>query len=261
MRLLPKGKKANFPKSLEGKSTGIRPAVHHNANNVPHSFFSTTLNLHLPTPPTVRGLEVAGSRCHTDAACVSAPAPRESFQHSKHTPRQPGCRSTSHGYRDACVLGLTGGLLDQRVPGAQQTTQRPPRACRGFLATHSPSHHSACPCSLATAPGSRRCSGAVLWTPALTATLRFSSSLCLSRPPGRHWLGAICSWNGLPPQLRCRRRGRPRRRPDLARRANPGGPLLSQRLSEPGGPPPPCHSMQTFSSQPILSGQPSPFGR
>ena len=261
MRLLPKGKKANFPKSLEGKSTGIRPAVHHNANNVPHSFFSTTLNLHLPTPPTVRGLEVAGSRCHTDAACVSAPAPRESFQHSKHTPRQPGCRSTSHGYRDACVLGLTGGLLDQRVPGAQQTTQRPPRACRGFLSTHSPSHHSACTCSLAAAPGSRRCSGAVLWTPALTATLRFSSSLCLSRPPGRHWLGAICSWNGLPPQLRCRRRGRPRRRPDLARRANPGGPLLSQRLSEPGGPPPPCHSMQTFSSQPILSGQPSPFGR
>ena len=182
MRLLPKGKKANFPKSLEGKSTGIRPAVHHNANNVPHSFFSTTLNLHLPTPPTVRGLEVAGSRCHTDAACVSAPAPRESFQHSKHTPRQPGCRSTSHGYRDACVLGLTGGLLDQRVPGAQQTTQRPPRACRGFLSTHSPSHHSACPCSLATAPGSRRCSGAVLWTSALTATPRVSSSLWLSRP-------------------------------------------------------------------------------
>ena len=214
---------------------------------------------------------MASSRDHTDAGRVSAPAsggtqgvptPSDSFQQpSKHTPKPPGCRSTSQCYRDACVLCLTGGVLDQTVPGAQEPTQRPLGACCGFLSTHSPSHHSACTCSLATAPGSRRCSGAVLWTPALTATLRFSSSLCLSRPPGRHWLGAICSWNGLPPQLRCRRRGRPRRRPDLARRANPGGPLLSQRLSEPGGPPPPCHSMQTFSSQPILSGQPSPFGR
>ena len=170
---------------------------------------SSSLILHLHPPPTVRALQMASSRDHTDAGRVSAPAsggtqgvptPSDSFQQpSKHTPKPPGCRSTSQCYRDACVLCLTRGVLDQTVPGAQEPTQRPLGACCGFLSTHSPSHHSACTCSLATAPGSRRCSGAVLWTPALTATLRFSSSLCLSRPPGRHWLGAICSWNGLPP--------------------------------------------------------------
>ena len=212
---------------------------------------------------------MASSRDHTDAGRVSAPAsggtqgvptPSDSFQQpSKHTPKPPGCRSTSQCYRDACVLCLTRGVLDQTVPGAQEPTQRPLGACCGFLSTHSPSHHSACTCSLAAAPGSRRCSGAVLWTPALTATLRFPPLSASAAPQGGTGWGQYAPGMAFPRS--CRRRGRPRRRPDLARRANPGGPLLSQRLSEPGGPPPPCHSMQTFSSQPILSGQPSPFGR
>ena len=200
----------------KGKAQGFAQLwVHHKATKAPHSFHSSSsssrLILHPHPPPTVRAWQMASSRDHTDAGRVSAPAsggtqgvptPSDSFQQpSKHTPKPPGCRSTSQCYRDACVLCLTRGVLDQTVPGAQEPTQRPLGACCGFLSTHSPSHHSACTCSLAAAPGSRRCSGAVLWTPALTATLRFSSSLCLSRPPGRHWLGAICSWNGLPPQL------------------------------------------------------------
>lgn len=84
-------------------------------------------------------------------------------------------------WRDTCVLCLTGDIMEQRAPGALKTT-----ANIWVLVVCSTQHtihtNSACTCSLAATPGSRRYSGAILWTYALTATVRFSSSLAQLLP-------------------------------------------------------------------------------
>ena len=54
-----------------------------------------------------------------------------------------------------------------------------------------PTHHQPLPQHLGAAPRSRRDSGAILWTSALTATLRFSSSLWLSSCHGGLALGLM----------------------------------------------------------------------
>ena len=102
--------------------------------------FSTYLN-----PPMVRGWKMASSRYNTDALWVLAPAAggtqgvlktSESFKHSKHTATQPGCQSTSKCWRDTCVLCLTWGVLEQSIPGAQETTKKPLGACCQFCSDH-----------------------------------------------------------------------------------------------------------------------------
>ena len=151
---------------------------------------------------------MVSSQYNADVVWVSAPAsvgtqvilnPSESFQHSQHTTPQPGCQSTSESWRDTCVLCLTWGILEQRVPGTQETTKNPLSTGRGFHSTHNQPHLRACTWSLGTAPGARRYSGIFVWTSSLTETLRISFSLWLRSPPGRQWLWAIGSLDFLPP--------------------------------------------------------------
>ena len=95
------------------------------------------------------------------------------------------------------------------------------------------------------APGSRKDSGAILWTSALTATLRFSSSLWLHSPQGCIGLEQWAVWISFFLFL------------EMPRSALPSGLFMIQRLSEPCRPPAPCNSHPTLSSQPISSLQPS----
>lgn len=83
-----------------------------------------------------------------------------------------------------------------------ENNPKPLGACCGFCPRHHQPEISACTCSPGAAPGSRRYSGAILWTFALTASLMSSSSLWLSSPPGLPWPWTICwldlvllSWN------------------------------------------------------------------
>ena len=83
-----------------------------------------------------------------------------------------------------------------------ENNPKPLRACCGFCPKHHQPQLWAWICSLGGAPGSRRYSGAILWTSALTATLKFSSSLAqqplrLQRPWAIFWLDFIppLSWN------------------------------------------------------------------
>ena len=148
--------------------------------------------------------------------------------------------------RDTCVLSLTCGILGQIVPCAQEPEKYPGSCCMFCSIQHQPQHW-ACTCSLAAAPGSRRYSGAILWTPALIASLRFSSSLWLSHHPGLHWLGAICSLNFLPPLSKWR----------YTKKCQYMWVISLAKVFRALRATTPCHSSQTFSSQPIISWQPS----
>ena len=69
-RLISKGKNKISLGLLSEKCTGISTAAHHHATQVPHSFISTSLSLHIPKAPTDRGLKMASSRFNTDAVWV-----------------------------------------------------------------------------------------------------------------------------------------------------------------------------------------------
>ena len=69
-----------------------------------------------------------------------------------------------------------------RTPRCPENKPRPPEACWGS-GTHTIAPHlGASTCSLGAAPASGLHSGAILWTLALTATLRFASRLSLKIP-------------------------------------------------------------------------------
>ena len=55
--LIPKGKEEISISLLSKKSPGTSPAAHPNATEVPHSFSSTPLFLHIPKPTNGQGLE------------------------------------------------------------------------------------------------------------------------------------------------------------------------------------------------------------
>lgn len=143
------------------------------------------------------------SRSNPEAVRVWAPAsrgtqgtptPRTCFKPSKPTATPPGCPSTAKSGRHTSALRLTGGVWQERVPGAQDTAAHPLGACRGCAPLNTPSAPrrglpiwslAALTCSslLGAAPGARRGSGALVWTSARTAPLRLSS-LWLSSPWG-----------------------------------------------------------------------------
>lgn len=144
------------------------------------------------------------SRSNPEAVRVWAPAsrgppgtptPRTCFKPSKPTATPPGCPSTAKSGRHTSALRLTGGVLQERVPGAQDTAAHPLGACRGCAPLNTPSAPrrglpiwslAALTCSsllLGAAPGARRGSGALVWTSARTAPRRLSS-LWLSSPWG-----------------------------------------------------------------------------
>ena len=83
--------------------------------------------------------------------------------------------------------------LGAEHPSCTENT-KPLSACWGFPWTHHQLQLCDCSCSLAAEPGSRRYSGALLWTYAVTATLRFSSSLWLSSPLGCTGHGQYAHW-------------------------------------------------------------------
>lgn len=144
------------------------------------------------------------SRSNPEAVRVWAPAsrgppgtptPRTCFKPSKPTATPPGCPSTAKSGRHTSALRLTGGVLQERVPGAQDTAAHPLGACRGCAPLNTPSAPrrglpiwslAALTCSsllLGAAPGARRGSGALVWTSARTAPRRLPS-LWLSSPWG-----------------------------------------------------------------------------
>ena len=75
-----------------------------------------------------------------------------------------------------------------------ENNPKPLEASCWFHQTHHPPHYWAYTCSLGAAPGSRRYSGAILWTSALIATLRFFSSFWLSSPWGCIGLRQYAGW-------------------------------------------------------------------
>ena len=119
-------------------------------------------------------------------------------------------------------------------------------ACCRFCKTHHQPQHWACTCSLGAAPGSRRYSGAILWTSALTVSLRFSSSLWLSGTQCCIDLGQHAGWNSFSQFLEIPRSALPSDYFSLKGFQSPGQPIS-------------CHYFQTLSSWPIMSWQPSSF--
>ena len=143
-----------------------------------HSFITTSLSLPILNPLTVRGLNVASSWFKNDAAWLSPPISGgtkgilnpSKFQ-KKLVPNQ-----TANPHQ--MLKGHLCLLPDRRHLGAEsQTPWKQTQTSEGFHQTHHPAYLWECTCSLA--PGSKRYSGAILWTSALTATVRFSSSLWL----------------------------------------------------------------------------------
>lgn len=180
------------------------------------------------------------SRSNPEAVRVWAPAsrgppgtptPRTCFKPSKPTATPPGCPSTAKSGRHTSALRLTGGVLQERVPGAQDTAAHPLGACRGCAPLNTPSAPrrglpiwslAALTCSsllLGAAPGARRGSGALVWTSARTAPRRLSS-LWLSSPWGCIVWGPEDGGLSFPP--------RSQERP---RRALPRGNSLSRSLA------------------------------
>ena len=96
-----------------------------------------------------------------------------------------------------------GPLPDRRHLAAESTrcpenNQKPLGAWCGFCPTYHQPLLWACTCSLGAAPVSRRDSGSILWTSALTATLRFSFSLAQQHPK-IYWPWAIWGLGLLQP--------------------------------------------------------------
>lgn len=88
--------------------------------------------------------------------------------------------------------------ITQRSPCPSHSTDQE----RLFCPIHNQPHFWAYFCSLGDTPGSGRSSGAILWTSALIATLRFASSSWLSSPRGAALalgsaLGGFSSSRGL----------------------------------------------------------------
>ena len=81
--------------------------------------------------------------------------------------------------------------LGVESPWCPENSHKPLWAGCGFGPTHNQAHLWICICSLGDAPGSRRHSGALVWTSVLTATLMFSSSLWLSSLVAAKALGKI----------------------------------------------------------------------
>ena len=179
-------------------SAMISTAAHHNASEVPHSFISTSIFLHLPKAPKVRSLKMASSQFNTEALWVSTPASGEykAFQN-------PGNPSSilntlppnQAAYPYPMLKGhLTWGIWEQRVPGNQKATPNLWVLAVGYARKHHLPHLWACTWSLGAAPGSKRYFWCHLVESALTATLRFSSSLWLCSPRSALAFGNMLIW-------------------------------------------------------------------
>ena len=196
--------------------TGITTVATHNATKVPiHSSAATVWNSHL----VIQHMNCVGLGSYFWRN-PRHPKTREYLKNSKHT-------TTKLGYQSS-LKKLKGHLcplpemrhLGAECPSCTENNHKCLSACWGFLSTNHQSQLCACNCSLAAAPGSRRYSGAQLLIPALTAILRFSSSLWLSSPLDctshgqyAHWICFLCFL-------------------EIPRSAFPGGLFLSQNFTE-----------------------------
>ena len=138
--------------------------------------------------------------------------------------------------RESSVLCLTGGILEQKETGAQKKKAQTSGSCCGFHLTDHQPQLWAWTCRHGVSHGSSRYSGAIVWTSALTATLRLSSSLWISSPQDCIGLGQCAGGISFLHVLK------------ISRRALQSGLFLSQRLLEHWGKPTQYHSTQTLSS-------------
>ena len=155
---------------------------------------------HTAKAPTPRCLKMPSPQCNTDAVPVLDPAsegthgiqtPRESVKPSKQTALQTGCPSPSNA-EGIPVSSACHDASWRQEPRCQAHNPNLQAACCGCHPTHPEAQLCACTCSHGAAPGATRSSGALLWTSALTAPLRISSWLRLSRVLGLHGPWPIC---------------------------------------------------------------------
>lgn len=145
-----------------------------------------------------------------DSVWVLAPAsggtqgllkPGKSLKPSKHTSTQPGCPSPSDAEGVLESSACHGASWSQEVQGP--STQPRPAECLLLVppATRPQAQLYACTCSLGAEPGSTRSSGALLWTPALTAPLTgsFLLRLIMDLGPYAGWISFLL----LPEIPRC----------------------------------------------------------
>lgn len=132
--------------------------------------------------------------------------PKTCFKTLKPTATKPSCQSTSKSGRETSALCLTGGVLEERVPGAQETPAHPLGACsaqHSISPSAEPAHLQGCRSHLLE-PRSCSWSRKGFWRPRVDigwnshsqAFLLSLAQQCL----GLHCLGPSCGL-GLLPQL------------------------------------------------------------